>query len=54
MLTTWNRFLLPLQLALDKAIASRANSGSADNVQIDEYMYTDMTSEERDEEIRVR
>ncbi|KAH0613686.1 uncharacterized protein H6S33_005572 [Morchella sextelata] len=47
-------FLLPLQLALDKAIASRANSGSADNVQIDEYMYTDMTSEERDEQIRVR
>lgn len=47
-------FLLPLQLALDKAIANHANSGSADNTQISEYMYTDMTSDERDEQIRVR
>lgn len=53
-LTLGYSFLLPLQFAIDKAIANQARAGSADGVVIDEYMYTDLSQKELEEEIRVR
>lgn len=48
-----NRFLLPVIFAVDKAIANKTRAGSADGVVIEEYMYTDRTQKERDDQIRV-
>lgn len=39
--------------AVDKAIANKTRAGSADGVVIKEYMYTDKTQKERDDQIRI-
>ncbi|RPB01721.1 P-loop containing nucleoside triphosphate hydrolase protein [Choiromyces venosus 120613-1] len=44
-------FLMPLQFAIDKAIANRASKGSGDVV-VDEYMFTSLSQEEREDRIR--
>jgi hypothetical protein len=47
------RYLLPLQFAVDKAIANSARPGSG-NVTVGEFMYTSKTQKEREELIRRR
>ncbi|KAG0125716.1 hypothetical protein HOY82DRAFT_672957 [Tuber indicum] len=44
-------FLMPLQYAIDRAIAGRARQGSGDVV-VDEYMYTSLSQKEREDKIR--
>ncbi|CUS09342.1 unnamed protein product [Tuber aestivum] len=44
-------FLMPLQFAIDRAIANRASRGSGDVV-VDEYMYTSLSEKEREDKIR--
>lgn len=40
--------------AVDKAIANKTRAGSANGVVVEEYMYTDKTQKQRDDEIRVK
>lgn len=44
---------MPLQFAIDKAIANQARQGSGDVV-VDEYIYTSLSQKERDDRIRER
>lgn len=45
-------YVLPLQRTIDQAIASVSGNATTSGGQIDEYPYTDMTTEERDDLIR--
>lgn len=45
-------YVLPLQRAVDAAIGSVSRNATASSATIDEYPFTDLTSEERDAEIR--
>lgn len=47
------RILLPVQHAVDRAIAT-VSAGSTIPERVEEYPYTDITQEERDEQIRIR
>jgi len=44
---------MPLQFAIDKAIANQARQGSGDVV-VDEYVYTSLSQKEREDKIRER
>lgn len=45
-------YVLPLQRAIDMAIASVSGNATASNAQVQEYPFTDLTSDERDDLIQ--
>ncbi|RMZ89888.1 hypothetical protein DV736_g2866, partial [Chaetothyriales sp. CBS 134916] len=47
-------YLLPLQHAIDRAISTLSNNGTQLPEQVQEYIYTSMTAQERRNRIRVR
>ncbi|RMZ84070.1 hypothetical protein DV737_g1395, partial [Chaetothyriales sp. CBS 132003] len=47
-------YLLPLQHAIDRAISTVGNNGTELPEQVQEYVYTSMTAQERRDRIRVR
>lgn len=48
-----DRYLLPLQFAVDKAIARQQNN-EVPNLEVSQYMFTDKTQEEYEQELRKR